>query len=96
MHALAVVEPLVDELEDVRHGLRRFVGIGLEFEGALLGLDDDDRWTRSGRSLRLRERNSSEGDNQRGNQELHDTPIRGQTFNSGHRSHRGYTGRQIF
>ena len=39
----SVVEPLVHELDDVRHRLRRLVGIGLELERALLGFDDDDR-----------------------------------------------------
>ena len=43
MNALSVVEALVDEPDDVRHRLRRFIRVGLELERALLGLDDDDR-----------------------------------------------------
>ncbi len=42
MKALAVVEALSHELENARDGLRRFVGIGLELERALLGLNDDN------------------------------------------------------
>ena len=41
--ALAVVETLADQVEDMRRGLRGFRRIGLELEGAALGLDNDNR-----------------------------------------------------
>src|SRR5204863_7707710 len=43
MQTLAVVEPTLHEVDDVRDRLGRFGRIGLEFERTLRRLDDDHR-----------------------------------------------------
>ena len=53
---LAVVEALVDQRQDVRHGLWRLVRIGLDLERALLGLEHQHRSCRGRRLSALRKR----------------------------------------
>src|SRR5262245_55598277 len=65
VQALPIVEPRFDELQNVRDGLRRFFGIGLEREYAFRRLDDDDRaGVRLGVSRRTTTKSENEANGQ--------------------------------